>query len=77
MKRNIAILVSLFKFSDRLNKSKRRNRKEIESLNVDLKELFMKEEPFLQANRRASSLRAVTIEYILESSAQGCWLVAA
>ena len=42
-------LVSLFKFSDRLNKSKRRNRKEIESLNVDLKELFEKEEPFLQA----------------------------
>ena len=43
-------LVSLFKYSDRLNKSKRRNRKEIESLNVDLKELFMKEEPFLQTN---------------------------
>jgi hypothetical protein len=58
-------LVSLFKFSDRLNKSKRRNRKEIESLNVDLKELFMNEEPFLQTNEEPRPYDG-NDEYILE-----------
>ena len=38
-------LVYLFKYNDRLKKSKRRYKKEIESFNVDLKELLEKHEP--------------------------------
>lgn len=58
-------LVSLFKYSDRLNKSKRRNRKEIESLNIDLIELFQEEEPFLQTNEQPRPYDG-NDEYILE-----------
>ena len=43
-------LVYLFKYNDRLKKSKRRNKKEIESFNKDLKELLVTHEPFLQTN---------------------------
>jgi len=43
-------LVFLFKYNDRLKKSKRRYKKEIESFNEDLKELLESHEPFLQTN---------------------------
>jgi hypothetical protein len=43
-------LVSLFKYHDQLIKRKKRFRKELDSLNTDLKEFLMKEEPFLQTS---------------------------
>ena len=58
-------LVALFKYSDYLNKRKRSNRAEIESLNIDLKEFFIKEEPFLQTNEEPRPYDG-NDEYVLE-----------
>ena len=58
-------LVYLFKYNDRLKKSKRRYKKDIVSFNVDFKELLETHEPFLQTNEDPRSYDGKD-EYILE-----------
>ena len=58
-------LVFLFKYNDRLKKSKRRNKKEILAFNKDLKELLETHEPFLQSNEEPRPYDG-NDEYILE-----------
>jgi hypothetical protein len=58
-------LVYLFKYNDRLKKSKRRHKKEILAFNKDLKELLETHEPFLQTYEDPQHYEGDD-EYILE-----------